>query len=63
MNMKLIGITVFMLVFVNFFGITTACSKTTDQIPYRGHLRIYIVEPESRWNMEDGNPYHYGFLD
>ena len=35
----------------------------TDSIPYEGHLRIYIVEPESRWNMYDGEPYHYAFLD
>jgi hypothetical protein len=34
-----------------------------DSIPYDGHLRIYIVEPDSRWNMEDGAPYHYGFID
>jgi hypothetical protein len=30
---------------------------------YNGYLRIYIVEPESRWIMENGDPYHYSFLD
>ena len=30
---------------------------------YEGVLRIYIAEPVSRWNMYDGEPYHYGFLD
>ena len=34
-----------------------------DSIPYDGYLRIYIVEPDSRWNMEDGAPYTNGFLD
>lgn len=31
--------------------------------PYNGYLRVYIIEPDSRWNMYDGNPYHYAFLD
>ncbi len=31
--------------------------------PYNGHLRIYIVEPLSRWNNADKKPYHFGFLD
>jgi glutaredoxin len=30
---------------------------------YNGHLRLYIVEPESRWNDLQNNPYHYGALD
>jgi thiol-disulfide isomerase/thioredoxin len=30
--------------------------------PYTGRLRIYVTEPVSRWNMYDGNPYHFGFL-
>ena len=29
---------------------------------YEGHLRVYIVEPESRWNDADNNPYHFGVL-
>ncbi|MEA2054263.1 MAG: PKD domain-containing protein [Candidatus Thermoplasmatota archaeon] len=29
---------------------------------YKGHLRAYIVEPVSRWNDQQGNPYHFGFL-
>ncbi|VVB61451.1 Uncharacterised protein [uncultured archaeon] len=31
--------------------------------PYTGRLRVYVVEPISRWNNYAGNPYHYGFLD
>ena len=30
--------------------------------PYTGRLRIYVVEPVSRWNMYSGSPYHFGFL-
>jgi PKD repeat protein len=30
--------------------------------PYTGRLRIYVVEPVSRWNMYNGQPYHFGFL-
>ena len=31
-------------------------------VPYTGRLRVYIVEPASRWNMYNGQPYHFGFL-
>lgn len=30
---------------------------------YNGHLRVYIVEPESRWNDVTSNSYHFGVLD
>jgi thiol-disulfide isomerase/thioredoxin len=30
---------------------------------YKGHLRIYIVEIESRWKMENRAPYKYAFFD
>jgi len=30
--------------------------------PYTGRLRLYVVEPVSRWDMYNGQPYHYGFL-
>lgn len=30
---------------------------------YQGYLKVYVVEPLSRWNDYDGDPYHYGFLD
>jgi hypothetical protein len=31
--------------------------------PYEGRLRVYIVEPRSRWDNYDHDPYHFGFLD
>jgi thiol-disulfide isomerase/thioredoxin len=31
--------------------------------PYKGTLRIFIVEPYSRWDMNNNQPYHYAFLD
>jgi hypothetical protein len=34
-----------------------------DSIHYDGKLRVYIVEPDSRWNDYSGRPYHFGFLD
>ncbi len=40
--------------------------KSTDgaisNVPYTGRLRVYVVEPVSRWNMYNGQPYHFGFL-
>ncbi|MCJ2513718.1 MAG: hypothetical protein LN408_04660 [Candidatus Thermoplasmatota archaeon] len=36
--------------------------SSSDGLPYEGYLRIYVVEPESRWDNFDGEPYHYGFL-
>jgi len=38
-------------------------SETRDSLPYEGTLRVYIIEPESRWDMYDGQPYHYALLD
>jgi hypothetical protein len=29
---------------------------------YKGLLRVYIVEKESRWNDNGGNPYHYAAI-
>jgi hypothetical protein len=41
----------------------TNSTNLSENLPYEGNLRIYIVEPESRWNNYDNEPYHYGFLD
>jgi len=42
---------------------TIDISITIHGNSYQGHLRAYVVEPRSRWNDHDGNPYHFGFLD
>ncbi len=34
----------------------------TMNAPYTGRLRVYVAEPVSRWNMYNGQPYHFGFL-
>jgi len=34
-----------------------------DSLPYEGRLIIYVAEPESRWNMYNGYPYHFAALD
>jgi len=38
-------------------------STSTLGSEYKGHLRIYIVEIESRWDMENRVPYKYSFFD
>jgi len=30
---------------------------------YEGTLKVYVVEPVSRWKDYNGKPYHFGFLD
>ena len=30
---------------------------------YLGMVKSYVTEIESRWNDQQGNPYHFGFLD
>lgn len=34
-----------------------------DTPPYEGHIRVYVVEPVSRWDNYDRDDYHFGFLD
>ena len=38
-------------------------SNIEGSLPYQGFLKIYVVEPESRWDNYDNEPYHYGFLN
>lgn len=40
----------------------TDSSQTTTGTPYQGHIRIYVTEPTSRWNMFNKEPYHFGSL-
>jgi hypothetical protein len=37
--------------------------SANNNLPYEGRLIVYIVEPVSRWDTYDGDPFHYAFLD
>jgi len=41
----------------------TVMVKNMGSKPYLGYVRSYVTEIVSRWNNEQGNPYHFGFLD
>jgi thiol-disulfide isomerase/thioredoxin len=56
-------ITVLLLTTVGFGTIQADITQQTNNNSYNGQLRVYIVEPQSRWDNFDGDPYHYGFLD
>jgi hypothetical protein len=44
--------------------ITVSISLTNQgNFPYLGRLRSFVAEIESRWNDNDGNPYHFALLD
>lgn len=36
--------------------------SVTASTTYQGRLRAYVVEPHSRWNDYDGDPYRFAFL-
>ena len=62
---KLLGVAITIIL---LFSIFSATAFKIEQVAnssssYNGHLRIYIVEPASRWDNNDRDPYHYGFLD
>lgn len=42
---------------------SSAAPLNEDALDYEGTLRLYVVEPVSRWLDYDGGDYHYGFLD
>lgn len=56
-------IAVLLLTTVGIGTIQADITQQTNNSPYNGQLRVYIVEPQSRWDNFDGDPYHYGFLD
>ena len=41
----------------------TVTIENNEPEEFDGHLRVYIVEPESRWDDSSSNPYHFGVLD
>lgn len=42
--------------------VQTTSAPAPSSANYTGTLRVYVVEPVSRWNMYDGTPYHFGLL-
>lgn len=41
----------------------TGTVTNNEEEEYKGHLRVYIIEKESRWEDNGGNPYHNAVLD
>jgi len=41
----------------------TVTVKNTGSKPYLGYVRSYVTEIISRWNNQQKDPYHFGFLD
>jgi len=41
----------------------TVTVKNTGSKKYFGYVRSYVTEIISRWNNQQGDPYHFGFLD
>ena len=62
---KLLGAAITIILLLSIFSATAYRIEKVNNSnsTYNGHLRIYIVEPKSRWDNKDGDPYHYGFLD
>jgi len=69
---KIFGASVITILLVSTFSVLGINVKNNEILgsepsnpitAYGGHLRVYVVEPVSRWDDYDGNPYHYGFLD
>lgn len=44
-------------------GTQANITKQTNNDLYDGQLRVYIAEPQSRWDNYNDDPYHYAFLD
>ncbi len=42
---------------------TNSLEDSSPSDSYNGLIKIYIVEPVSRWNDYDGDPYEFGFID
>lgn len=43
--------------------IASAGAQAGTDTTYQGTLRLFVVEPNSRWNDSYGNPFHNAFLD
>jgi hypothetical protein len=69
---KIIGIAIIATLLISTFSAFGMHAENNEQPeietsnvsrPYDGRLRVYVVEPVSRWDNYDGDPYHFGFLD
>jgi len=43
--------------------LTELLVENNEKETYDGRLRVYLTEIVSRWNGNDGKPYHYAFLE
>ena len=62
MRKKIFGNVLIVWIFVLFVAASVAPSLVAIDSSYTGHLRVYVVEPVSRWKDNNGEPYHFGFL-
>ena len=62
MRNKIFGNVLIVGIFALFVATSIAPSIIATETPYTGHLRVYVVEPVSRWKDNNGGPYHFGFL-
>jgi thiol-disulfide isomerase/thioredoxin len=62
MRNKIFGKILIAGIFGLFVATSIAPSLVATDTPYTGHLRVYVVEPVSRWKDNNGEPYHFGFL-
>ncbi len=66
----LIHLQVFIIIMALLMSASVATAGNDQQVSlgeqgrglYQGNLRIYVVEPDSRWEHEDGVAWHNGFL-
>jgi hypothetical protein len=42
---------------------SSASLQNNNSGPYEGRLRVYLVQPLSKWKDHDGKPYHFAFID
>jgi len=58
-------VTIILLFITSFNAMGNNIEQTEymNEQSYGGQLRVYIVEPTSRWDNYDKDPYHFGFLD
>ena len=43
-------------------GLKISVNVSNDEVAYKGNLRVYVVEPISKYKDYKGNNYHYAFI-